>query len=128
VQCKNVTGQVWTEGPGEDLRRCFVERSDVNAAYLFILGELTPEFERACSLSRGVSRRRRRAEAGGGRTALPEICHAPSAAPVVVGSAVMDTGLPLDLQYRPTKVAGRRRLVEASFEAPVARSRLAGRG
>lgn len=43
AQCKNFSGKVVDKKPIDDLVRC-IENSDKNIAYLFILGELTPEF------------------------------------------------------------------------------------
>jgi len=45
VQCKNLTGPVSTTDPIDDLARC-IKNSGGDLAFLFILGELTPEFQK----------------------------------------------------------------------------------
>ena len=44
VQCKNYIGEVKTKRPIDDLERC-IRNSDSSIAYLFIIGDLTEEFE-----------------------------------------------------------------------------------
>ncbi|HYK72462.1 MAG TPA: hypothetical protein VEV44_04910, partial [Pseudoneobacillus sp.] len=45
VQCKNYQGKVTTSRPLEDLERCIMN-SDSPLAYLFILGDLSDDFQR----------------------------------------------------------------------------------
>lgn len=44
VQCKNYSGDVNTEKPLDDIKRCFSNLKDISVAYIAILGDLTDDF------------------------------------------------------------------------------------
>src|SRR5207237_531671 len=57
VQCKNYTGEVTSFAPIDDLERC-IRNSKSHVAYLFILGQLSPQFRKELQIRQEELRRK----------------------------------------------------------------------